>query len=93
MSAVEKERENLKKRSMEFLRHNYNTYPSVIEHKREQLVQDFLREKHQVVHCCRFCVMFILMLLLLIFIGHANDSRVEYWLSDSIYSKMSEGYD
>ena len=38
MSAVEKERENLKIRSMDFLKLNYNTYPSVIDHKKEILI-------------------------------------------------------
>ena len=84
MNAVEKERENLKKRSMEFLRQNYNTYPTVIDHKRTILEQDFLREKHQVVHCCRFCVMFVLMCLLVTSLHLAHDSRVEYWLTKSV---------
>ena len=61
----------------------------MMDRKQLLMQQKFLRERHQVVHCCRFFVNLVLMILLMVWLPLTNNSDIEYQLWSTINQKAS----
>ena len=82
-----------KKADLKFLRDNYISYSSIIDNKQRLIESKFMRDRHVVASCCRFCVTSLLLILLMIWLPMVHNTQVEYHLTQSFSSKLEPGFD
>lgn len=80
-----------KQRSLDFLRDNYRTYPSLIDNKQRQIDWKQGREKKNANHCCRVSVNMIMLVVLMVWLPLSHNTQAEYYLHSSFLDKIEAG--